>query len=835
MDGGEQDQYQFHGPTDPLLPVSEDGNPEDPLYIQESLSGEITLLRDNAEAFRKDLLKNVRRVLALSWFSFMGRAVWSQSVLSMYVYLLNPNKIERVGYITAIIGLSQVVSSIPSSQIAKTGGRRCLLRFASLVTVVAIGLTVYAVRVKVEFFWLLGALAAWGLMWGMTGVLLPQIFDGSVPEEDQMLYFTRGSRVIRSSNVLGPMLVGAIFFKLGNEWTLYNCSMAIYAGLLLCIPMAFLICSLRDPGSIDSGPPMEISVDDSRIKVDPESLNVPEGADVSTDENTALLNSLGETDRDSNEDTCLGCSCFRQTSIVPALIFASDVLSAVASGVSTRYFPVFFVGNLGLNPLQVQLLYTITPLGQAATKCISRHMARVFGASVVTVFFYWMFVLFLGAMVYLFQSGVPVWITCCLYLGHAFLMNSTTTLTESIRLSTLSDDQPMRWTMGESLQLLLWSSGAAAGGILVCEKGILLCFWATVALQLLASLPVFLLCCVGPSKDDVDAVLFPTENGSEGIFDPDTNEVFDGFPLDEPSLQTLYEDSRERLSDSESDSEFFDCASMSASERRPAHNTVAHYRQNTCIYDDGQPAYVPPGTSSRRLPLNYLKASHGNRKHALTAWKATQKWRREEEIWKIHTVPNPWYKAVKQAYPHHVHGRSKEGYPVIYEQVGKMQLKKLFNEGCEISDMTRWYTFLMEYLSNCLQGELGNSSGGDVEKSWGFVVVMDMNGTGLSMLSSKVLSYLAQAGHINTSHYPLSMKKCFLVNSGTLVASVWPGLRAVMPSTVHYELFGSTSGLENFIELDEIPSKYGGTSPYPLGQHPDELRLQELVASTEGR
>lgn len=59
-----------------------------------------------------------------------------------------------------------------------------------------------------------------------------------------------------------------------------------------------------------------------------------------------------------------------------------------------------------------------------------------------------------------------------------------------------------------------------------------------------------------------------------------------------------------------------------------------------------------------------------------------------------------------------IHGHSKTGCPIVYEQPGQMQLKELFRSGCEIDDMIFHYQFLMEFFSNiiCTQQEVQSLS-----------------------------------------------------------------------------------------------------------------------------
>lgn len=852
--------------TDPLLPQhAEEENSNrctlDPIQEEDVSHSHLNESSDyfyNYHRHYQGSLPNIRRILSSTWFGFTGRAIWSQNVLSILIFLLYPQQPERVGYITAAMGLSQVLSTmIARCCLPPLWKRDNMLRLAASVGMGAIGVTVYAVMVKLEWFWLLGGLSSWGCMWGIVDVALPSLFADSLPETQQAMYYTRASRVVRSSNVLGPLIVfGIFYFYLEDQWTIYNCSIAMTVGLGFCLPMVLLLCCLRDVSMDDDEMdfPDEIHLDDIPLGTDDIDGRIIYKSDVVvnsgnvTEETAAITALLDSSTHDLEEEgteepSPTVCFCCRQSFVVPIIITIGSILSGIASGISIRYFPVFFVSELHLSPRFVQVLYLIAPLGQATVKYAAQGMARVCGASWVTVILQWTFVAMLCSMLYCYQQGMSVWIVVFLYVGQAFLMNSTTALTQSTLLSTIPEKSLSKWTIAETLQLLLWSVGAGGGGYLVGSKGLMVCFYATAGLQLVATLPLVFLCCVGPSRRQVNAILFPS-SPQESI--NSTNDRLFSTLRDhaEESSEdgTHFEDSREIQESSVGSASgvYFDCQSHQdfvgdgrSTVSGATAGLVAHYdvARRCCLYDGEIPANVPAWTSAGIIPSNYVKMCHGNRKRAQKMWDATQQWRRDGRVWKIHTLSNLWYTRIKDAYPHCIHGFSKDGYPVIYEQPGKMKLKQLFREGCSISDMTRWYTFFMEYLSNCLHAPNGNEETSNTEHTWGFVVVMDMRGAGISMLSSDVLSYLKQAGDINAAHYPLSMKQSFLVNAGSLVASVWSGVRKVLPESVHAEVFKSPTSLLEYIDQDQIPPEYGGTSPYALGQHPDEVALRSLVES----
>jgi len=312
---------------------------------------------------------------------------------------------------------------------------------------------------------------------------------------------------------------------------------------------------------------------------------------------------------------------------------------------------------------------------------------------------------------------------------------------------------------------------------------------------------------------------------------------------------------RSRVGSFTSIDEFFDCRSMASGgggsggdieeARHMAtpvffdETEVARYVDGKCQYADGSPAFVPSGDCVRTVPENYLTFYNNNYERARRAWYETQLWRREQRVWKIHTQPNTWFLKIKEAYPHFVHGHSKAGFPIIYEQPGRMNLKALFRNGCEIADMVKHYIFFMEYIANhvCICPEIQqlaseNSTGAPNSSSWGTMVVMDVKGAGLSHLSGDVVKYLKNAGDINSAHYPNTMKRAFLVNSPFWLAGAWSGLKGILPESVQVDILSESKYLDSlrlYIDNDQIPQEYGGASPYPLGEHPYEVALRKLV------
>eukprot|EP00565_Helicotheca_tamesis_P000454 CAMPEP_0185725158 /NCGR_PEP_ID=MMETSP1171-20130828/1470_1 /TAXON_ID=374046 /ORGANISM="Helicotheca tamensis, Strain CCMP826" /LENGTH=174 /DNA_ID=CAMNT_0028393199 /DNA_START=106 /DNA_END=627 /DNA_ORIENTATION=- len=104
--------------------------------------------------------KNIPLVLAYTFVTFAGRSMWSTSVLSAFVYLLRNDDPESVGFLTAVMGVAQLLASFPSGMLADMYRRDVMLKVGSLVGVAAIVSTMVASFVE-NFAFLGVALALW--------------------------------------------------------------------------------------------------------------------------------------------------------------------------------------------------------------------------------------------------------------------------------------------------------------------------------------------------------------------------------------------------------------------------------------------------------------------------------------------------------------------------------------------------------------------------------------------------------------------------------------------------------------------------------------------------
>ena len=76
---------------------------------------------------------------------------------------------------------------------------------------------------------------------------------------------------------------------------------------------------------------------------------------------------------------------------------------------------------------------------------------------------------------------------------------------------------------------------------------------------------------------------------------------------------------------------------------------------------------------------------------------------------------------------------------------------------------------------------------------WGFSVVVDIKGASLSIFSGDVLRYLKRAGDVNSSHYPMSIQRVWVVYAPYWIAGAFGTIIAVLPVSVPVDLLSSKS------------------------------------------
>jgi hypothetical protein len=113
---------------------------------------------------------------------------------------------------------------------------------------------------------------------------------------------------------------------------------------------------------------------------------------------------------------------------IPCVVAVSDTVSMLASGMTIKFFPLFFGEDLGVSPIIVMVIGALGPLGIAALTLVAARVARVLGRVQTTLLCKASGITFLVLIA--FQPTAHVWRIVAMYLVRTWLMNCSSGLTK---------------------------------------------------------------------------------------------------------------------------------------------------------------------------------------------------------------------------------------------------------------------------------------------------------------------------------------------------------------------------------------------------------------------
>ena len=206
--------------------------------------------------------------------------------------------------------------------------------------------------------------------------------------------------------------------------------------------------------------------------------------------------------------------------LVPYILFSSSVLLGLASGMTIKFFPLFFKNECGMSPVAVQVIYAVLPLVLAAFSRLGTALAMRIGRAQTMVGLKVVGIGLLVTMALLVdwvkggETGgggaaaqevmlveqelagsdgdggarrLRVGVIVLVYLVRTGVMNCTYPLNTSIMMDYCPKDQRARWTSLQSVVRFGWCGSAAAGGVLADAYGYSFTFLITAGVQAAAT------------------------------------------------------------------------------------------------------------------------------------------------------------------------------------------------------------------------------------------------------------------------------------------------------------------------------------------------------------
>ena len=410
-------------------------------------------------AFGKELRLNLNVFLnlAISVFYGLSDSLCNGTAFAAYLKKLSHNENAPLGDIEAVYGLASLFSALPVGYLADRIGRSHVIR--------AGGILMFSVNIMQIFLleWIgtdetsitdshkrtgliiLGVIMALsGIAGGTVNGPAAALFADSTPEGKRSIYYTYSYSCYTLAAAVGPLVSIILFQTIGDEWGLYHLRIVIYVGLGFAVLYSILMLFFDDAKALDesSRPENQEAV---QLEAGDDGDEEARAAAVLTAEITALQ---------------------RRQRWIPWIIFIQGLISAIGSGMTVKFFPLFFKDEVGMTPSQVQVIYVTSPIMIViCSALISKLASYGFGRVQATLLFSSLGVGLLFSMVFFksYLDGHPI-VLVPIYILRTALMNCSYPLQESILMDFVPKQERARWMSLDSVASFGWCGSAAFGG-----------------------------------------------------------------------------------------------------------------------------------------------------------------------------------------------------------------------------------------------------------------------------------------------------------------------------------------------------------------------------------
>ena len=447
---------------------------------------------------------NVRSSLAFSLSISLSESSWGYTALSALLKEVGGNN-KAVGLAEGFQGLSQLAFAMVAGRVADKHGRQLPLRMGAavgLVAVASIWVGLFLVPGGNREFWAIGAgLAMWGAFRGVTLAPMDALFADSVVSKDRPRLMTLRYIATILGASLGPLLSFALFMALGDTWTAAELRKVIAVGTALSLVSFGILFTFRDEYAVQEA---GAATADGSAAAAAVAAVAPEKADTPTNQT------------------------------IRRLCFTADVIGGIASGMTIRFFPLFFKNEVGLSPGQTNTVTIATTLVMAMTSLSLQRLSQRAGRMPVIVASK-----ILGISLLFIMAGFrslwteKVGITL-IYIVRTAAMNATTPLHKSILMDATPRSRRGRWSAADSITAFGWSGSALLGGVLLDEHGYGSTFYITAGMQAMGCLPLvgLLYLVQDHSAAPPAAAVADTSSTTNGVSEPLLSSSASGIDAD---------------------------------------------------------------------------------------------------------------------------------------------------------------------------------------------------------------------------------------------------------------------------------------------------------------
>ena len=441
-----------------------------------------------------DINHNVVVACIVGFLSPAADAVWQGTVLTTYMYLQYSSSNAAVGYADGVKGGFMLLIAMPIGWAAdRWSNKSGLVRVGACAVPFALGLTAAATVGHTEAYsypLLVISLCVWGGVYAICKGPVQAILASSTRQGERSRYYTLKFQLTNIAAALGRLVTIGIFAARGNHWDLSGLRLLIHVGLGLELLSACAMLCFRDRSLVPAAMP-------SREQPSPPADGVSRG--------TGGNESGAPPSRSPHP----------QAWLVPGTLFVASIFFALGSGMTVKFFPLFFAADLRLSPVVVQLIFVAMPAVIAATSSLGWRMARCIGRIETILLLKSLSILMLVAIGLIGAALRGGWLVCVdqvsrtalvalvvvLFLVRSGLANCTEPLSTSISMDFVPSSARARWASLSIVVQACWSSSAMVGGLLADRFGYAFAFLLTAGFHVVGTLLQATLISIVPREE----------------------------------------------------------------------------------------------------------------------------------------------------------------------------------------------------------------------------------------------------------------------------------------------------------------------------------------------
>lgn len=234
--------------------------------------------------------------------------------------------------------------------------------------------------------------------------------------------------------------------------------------------------------------------------------------------------------------------------------------------------------------------------------------------------------------------------------------------------------------------------------------------------------------------------------------------------------------------------------------------------------------------------IRYLRARKFVPQDAFAQFKDTEIWRKENDLDALYEkIDIRDYQEARSVYPQWTGRRDKRGIPVYLYEVSKLDSKKMVAyssstskakaKGPSPTRMLRLFAlyenltrFVMP-LCSAVPGRPNPETPVDQSNN-----IVDISKVGLKQFWN-LRSHMQDASTLATAHYPETLDRIFIIGAPSFFPTVWGWIKKWFDPITTSKIFILSSHevlptLTSFIDIEDIPKKYGGKLDFECGKLP---------------